>query len=135
MNDAYAYLVFSALLMLLQWTPYIVNRLFVWGPVAFLNNYPEGFPATEPEPPLWAQRAKRAHLNMVETFPAFAVAVLIAGQTANVDPATVIYAAVFFYSRLVYTLVYSLGIPFLRTPSYLVSWGATLMILFGLVSA
>ena len=135
MNEAAFYLALSAGLMLLQWTPYIVNRLFNWGLLAFIHNYPEGFPATEQEPPLWAQRAKRAHLNMVETFPAFAVAVLLASSTSLNGPLVASCAAVFFYARLAYALVYSFGIPYLRTPVYLVSWGATLTILFDVLRA
>lgn len=69
METAYIYLALSGMLTLLLWTPYILARVFVWGLPTFLNNYPEGFPAQAPEPPLWAQRAQRAHLNMVETLP------------------------------------------------------------------
>ncbi|MCG8506013.1 MAG: MAPEG family protein, partial [Sphingomonadales bacterium] len=83
MEQAYFYLVLSGLLTVLLWTPYILARLFVWGLPTFLNNYPEGFPAKAPEPPLWAQRAQRAHLNLVETMPAFIAVVLGAGALAD----------------------------------------------------
>ena len=43
METAYTYLVLSGVLTLLLWTPYIVARLFVWGPLTFLHNYPTGF--------------------------------------------------------------------------------------------
>ncbi len=135
MSAAYSFLALSAALTLLQWLPYIVSRLFSWGPLVFINNYPEGFPATEPEPPIWAQRAKRAHSNMVETLPAFAVAVLVAEAVSPVAGFVASCAALFFYSRLVYALVYILGIPFLRTPVYLLSWGATLAILAQLLTS
>lgn len=130
MDQAIYYLALAGILTVLMWTPYIVARLFVWGPLAFLNNYPEGFPATEPEPPLWAQRAKRAHLNMVETMPAF-VAVIAAAvfMGEGADGASIgHWAMIFVYARIVHYLVYTLGVPFLRTPTYLVSWAAILMI-------
>jgi uncharacterized MAPEG superfamily protein len=129
MEQAYIYLAASGVLTVLLWTPYIVARLFVWGLPTFLNNYPEGFPAKAPEPPLWAQRAERAHLNMVETMPAFIAVVVAAGMLGVAGAATVsMWAGVFFYARVVHASVYILAVPFLRTPVYLVSWAAILMI-------
>ena len=82
MNTAYLYLGLSGMLTVLLWTPYILSRAITWGIPTFLNNYPEGFPKVQPEAPLWAQRSQRAHLNMVETLPAFAAVVLAAGNLA-----------------------------------------------------
>ena len=130
METAYIYLGLSGLLTVLLWTPYILARLFVWGLPTFLSNYPDGFPAQQPEPPLWAQRAQRAHLNLVETLPAFAAVVLavglLKGEAAGATVA--LWAQVFFFARLGHALVYTLGVPYLRTPVYLVSWAAVLMI-------
>lgn len=130
MDQAYHFLALSGVFTVLMWVPYILARLAVWGPKDFLSNYPKGYPAQEPEPPLWAQRAKRAHLNMVETLPAFvAVVVAAALMPKGVDEASVGYwAMVFYYARVVHYIVYSLGIPYLRTPAYLVSWAAILAI-------
>lgn len=130
METAYLYLGLSGLLAVLLWTPYILARVFVWGLPAFLNNYPEGFPARQPEPPLWAQRAQRAHLNMVETLPAFVAVVLAAGllQGEAAGATVALWAQVFFFARLAHALVYTLGLPYLRTPVYLVSWAAVLVI-------
>lgn len=129
MSDAYLYLALSGMLTVLLWTPYILARLFVWGLPTFLHNYPAGFPATQPEPPLWAERARRAHLNMVETMPAFIAVVVAAGllQTGSAETIGQL-AGLFFYARIGHALVYTLGIPGLRTPVYLVSWAAILMI-------
>lgn len=130
METAYTYLALSGVLTLLLWTPYILARLFVWGLPTFLNNYPEGFPATVPEPPLWAQRAQRAHLNMVETLPAF-IAVIVAATWLVGDAQGALIgglAQLFFFARVAHAIVYTLGVPYLRTPAYLVSWGAVLMI-------
>lgn len=130
MTTAYTYLALSGLLTVLLWTPYILARVFVWGLPAFLNNYPEGFPAQQPEPPLWAVRAQRAHLNLVETLPAFAAVVLAAGFLATERAAETLafWAMVFFFARLAHAAVYIAGIPYLRTPVYLVSWAAILVI-------
>lgn len=132
METAYHYLALSGLLTILLWTPYILARLFTWGLPTFLNNYPEGFPAKQPEAPLWAQRAQRAHLNMVETMPAFIAVVLAAAyfaQTkAGIGAVVGQWAMIFFFARLAHAAVYILGIPYLRTPVYLVSWLAVLII-------
>jgi len=129
MQDVFIYLALSGVLTVLLWTPYILARLFVWGLPTFLNNYPEGFPASQPEPPLWAQRAQRAHLNMVETLPAF-IAVVVAAALLDAGSAVAIgqWAAVFFHARVLHAIVYIAGVPYLRTPVYLVSWAAILMI-------
>lgn len=130
MEQAYFYLVLSGLLTVLLWTPYILARVFVWGLPTFLNNYPEGFPAKAPEPPLWAQRAQRAHLNLVETMPAFIAVVLGAGALADASAYATIgsLAQIFFLARIAHAVVYTLGVPYLRTPVYLASWATILAI-------
>ncbi|TQV84346.1 MAPEG family protein [Aliikangiella coralliicola] len=129
METAYLYLALSGVLTVLLWTPYILARMVLWGVPTFLNNYPKGYPAEQPEPPLWAQRSHRAHLNLVETMPAFIAVIVAAGSIVqNNFDAIALWAQVFFYSRIAHALVYILGIPYLRTPSYLISWAAILMI-------
>lgn len=130
METAYLFLAFSGMLTVLLWTPYILARVFVWGLPTFLNNYPDGFPNTQPDVPLWAARAQRAHLNMVETMPAFVAVVLAAGFLVGEQSGSSIgfWAGVFFLSRLGHAVVYIAGIPYLRTPVYLVSWASILMI-------
>ena len=130
METAYTYLALSGMLTLLLWTPYILARVFVWGLPTFINNYPEGFPAKAPEPPLWAQRAQRAHLNMVETLPALVAVIVAASWLASDAQGSLIgtLTQVFFFSRVAHAIVYTAGIPFLRTPVYLVSWASILAI-------
>lgn len=132
METTLYYLLLSGVLTLLLWTPYILARVFVWGLPTFLNNYPKGYPAKQPEAPLWAQRAHRAHINMVETMPAFIAVVIAATQLASETAlaSVAMWAQVFFVARIVYSVIYITGIPFLRTPSYLVSWFAILAIAF-----
>lgn len=132
MQEAYTFLALSGLLTVLLWTPYIVARLFVWGLPTFLHNYPENFPVDQPQPPLWAERAKRAHLNMVETMPAFVAVIVAAALVGDADAAPTVnqWAAIFFFARIAHAMVYILGIPGLRTPVYLISWAAILVIGF-----
>lgn len=130
MEAAYLYLSLSGILTVLLWTPYILSRAITWGIPTFLNNYPEGFPKVQPDVPLWARRSQRAHMNMVETLPAFASVVVAAGFLAPTaaHEGIALWAQVFFWARIGHAVVYTLGIPYLRTPVYLVSWAAILMI-------
>lgn len=130
METAYYYLLLSGLLTILLWTPYILARLFLWGLPTFLHNYPEGFPSQQPEPPLWAQRAHRAHLNMVETLPAFVAVVIAADQLSGIKNADgiALWSQVFFFARVLHAAVYIAGVPYVRTPVYLVSWLSILAI-------
>lgn len=132
MQEIYLYLTLSGLLTILLWLPYIAARPFIWGFGTFFNNYPEDYPAVEPKQPLWVERSKSAHLNMVETMPAFIAVVLGASYLVNSDANSIAtiasWSALFFYTRIVYSIVYTLGIPYIRTPFYLVSWFAILAI-------
>lgn len=132
MLQVYQYLIYSGLLTLFLWTPYIAARALNWGIPLFLHNYPEDYPKKAPEQALWVDRAHRAHLNMVETMPALIAVIAGAGFAsaagAQLDISTIAtWAAVFFYARIVHALVYIFGTPYLRTPSYLVSWAAIIV--------
>ena len=89
-----------------------------------------GYPRNPPEPAAWAQRSHRAHLNLVENLPAFAALVIIAHLT-EVDAGA--GAAMFFYARLVHAVVYTLGIAYIRTLSFVVSWIGMLIIFFSVL--
>jgi uncharacterized MAPEG superfamily protein len=69
----------------------------------------------------FAGRAKRAHLNMLENLVLFAALVLIAVVANKTNATTALGAMIFFWARLVYAVVYLLGIPWLRTLVWFVS--------------
>jgi uncharacterized MAPEG superfamily protein len=132
MDTAYFYLALSGALTILLWLPYILGRLYVVGLIGLMHGYPEGRPPTDKPLPLWAERSKRAHYNMVETMPAF-IAVVVAASfllkgNAEAIASVAWWTQVFFYSRVAHAVVYTFGTPFLRTPVYLVSWFAVLAI-------
>ena len=127
-HQAFVYVALSAVLCAVLWAPYVVARLATWGLPTFIHNYAEGFPAQMPEQPLWASRSQRAHLNLVETLPPF-IGVVLAAAFTGADVASVtLWATVFFYARVAHAVVYVVGVPYLRTPVYLASWLAILMI-------
>lgn len=82
-------------------------------------------------PPLtgWALRATRAHVNMLESLVVFAIFVLVADATGNLNATTALGANLFFWGRVVYAVVYLLGVPWLRTVVWSVSTAGLLVIL------
>jgi uncharacterized MAPEG superfamily protein len=74
-----------------------------------------------PEIKGWAGRARRAHVNMLENLVLFAVLVLVAVVTDKTNDATLLGAQMFFYARIVYLLIYLVGIPWVRTLVWTVS--------------
>ena len=81
-------------------------------------------------PPLagWAVRAQRAHLNMLESLAIFAIVVLVAEAAGRLNETTALGATLFFWARLVYTVVYLAGIPWVRTAVWAVSIAGILLV-------
>jgi uncharacterized MAPEG superfamily protein len=71
-----------------------------------------------------AARAARANANFLETFPFFAAAVLAVVLTKTNTAHTAFGAELYFWARLAYLPIYIVGIPYLRTVVWAVSfWG------------
>jgi len=85
-------------------------------------------------PPLGplAGRLQRASHNFLETFPLFAVAVLIADATNRHDSMAVWGSQIYFYARLIYLPIYTVGIPAVRTVVWSVSTLGIVMVLLAL---
>jgi uncharacterized MAPEG superfamily protein len=71
----------------------------------------------------WAGRAQRAHHNMMESVVVFAILVLVANATGKANATTALGSELFFWSRLVYALIYWIGIPWVRTAA----WGVSIV--------
>jgi uncharacterized MAPEG superfamily protein len=74
-----------------------------------------------PELTGWCGRARRAHLNMLESLVVFAIVVLVAHASGRANETTALGAGLFFWGRVAYALVYLAGVPWLRTAVWLVS--------------
>jgi uncharacterized MAPEG superfamily protein len=81
----------------------------------------------------WAMRAKAAHLNMLESLAIFAIFVLVAHVTDNLNAMTLLGAQLFFWGRLAYAIIYVIGIPWLRTLVWFVSIAGMLLVLLQLL--
>ena len=69
----------------------------------------------------WGGRARRAHLNMIENLVLFAILVLITAVAGKANATTALGAAIFFWARLAYAVIYLIGVPWLRTLAWFVS--------------
>jgi uncharacterized MAPEG superfamily protein len=117
-------LVWTAVLCVVLFLPYVLCRIVVWGLVPTV-----GYPTNPPPLPLWAQRAQRAHLNLVENLGPFAVLVLVAQMTGAANATTALGATIFVWARIVQAVVHIFGIPWLRTGAFAVSLVGMVMIL------
>jgi uncharacterized MAPEG superfamily protein len=111
----------------LMWIPYILNRIMVLG-LKDAVGYPDDPAPLAP----WAERMKKAHYNAVENLVMFAALVLILNAVGISNPTTVLACNVYFWARLAHYLIYSAGVPWLRTLSFAVAWACVLALLWQL---
>ncbi|MDA0785919.1 MAG: MAPEG family protein [Proteobacteria bacterium] len=128
MSTELLYLTLSVGLTLILWVPYVLARVGTQGMSDAM-----GYPENPPAPPAWAKRSERVHLNMVENLSPFVALVLVAHVLGVSNEMTVIGATLFFWARVAYAAVYTFGIPYLRTLTFVVSWVGMALIFVELV--
>ncbi len=115
-----SYLTLSAGLTGILWMPIIVNRLREMGPWKALKNpEPDVRPSSN-----WAYRLAAAHRNAVENLVVFAPLATTVHQLGLETRGSALAAAVFFWSRLAHALIYTFGVPLLRTIAFVLGFGA-----------
>jgi uncharacterized MAPEG superfamily protein len=114
------WLTLTAAMTGLFWVLYVLNRMAVRGLWPTLDNPKPG------APPLsnWAERQMRAHANAVENLAVFAPLVLTAHALGISSDWTVGACAVYFWARLAHYVIYTAGIPVLRTLSFAAGFAA-----------
>jgi uncharacterized MAPEG superfamily protein len=106
---------------LLFWIPYVLNRIVVRGLGGTLAN-----PLSTDQPlAAWATRARAAHANAIENLAVFAPAALAVALLNLGDDTSVFGCALYFFSRVGHYLVYTGGIPVLRTLAFFGGWAGT----------
>ena len=122
------YLVLVTTFTALLWIPYVLDRLMVRGLMDAV-----GYPDNPKPQSLWAQRMMKAHANAVENLVVFA-ALVLAAQVSGVSNGAIATAAmVYFWARVVHALVFTFGIPWLRTISFTVGWICQMVIAWQLL--
>jgi uncharacterized MAPEG superfamily protein len=82
--------------------------------------------------PDWAERAKRAHANLVENLAPFAILVLVAHVTGKANGMTALGAVIFFLARVGHVAVYTAGLVGVRTAVFFAGTAGELLILLQL---
>ena len=118
------YLAWTAVLCILLWIPYIAAGASQYGMLTPAEYKVPGSRVL----PEWANRAQRAHLNLLENLPSFAALILVAHLAGISTETTAIAAAVFFWARIVQTVVHVMGIPYVRTAAFFVGMVAQVAI-------
>jgi uncharacterized MAPEG superfamily protein len=114
----------TALITALMWIPYILSLLGQMGVTTALAD-------TEHETQLeaaWARRCKRAHANAVENLAVFAplaIGIHVAGLSSG---ATATACTVYFFARVGHYVVYTAGMPWIRTPLFAIAWLCTVVL-------
>lgn len=126
MTTTLYYVVYAAGLTLLSvfMGSFFRNRL--WTPRGMMVGI--GNRDNVPPPTALARRADRASMNTLENFVIFAALALTA-HVAGVDGEQVARgAAIFFWARVAYLIVYLLGITYVRTAVWAVGLAGEIMI-------
>lgn len=122
------YLVWAAALTLVQSVVAVLGAMAAVGLPALAGNRDNLAPITG-----WADRAARAHRNMLESLVLFAILVVVAHLAGRANAQTALGAMIFFWARLAYAAVYVAGVPWLRTGVWAVSVVGLLLIFVQLV--
>jgi uncharacterized MAPEG superfamily protein len=114
------WLTLTVILTGILWIPYILDRILVRGLMGAMTNPSRN---DKPQSP-WAQRLYFAHTNAVENLAIFAPLVLILDALNHSTQSTMLACAVYFWARLVHAVVYTMGVPVLRTLAFAVGFAA-----------
>ncbi|MGB7260214.1 MAG: MAPEG family protein [Pseudolabrys sp.] len=114
------WLTLTVILTGVMWIPYILDRIMVRGLMGAMANPKRG----DTPQSAWAQRLYFAHTNAVENLVIFASLVLILDARGHSTESTALACAVYFWARLAHAVVYTMGVPVLRTLAFAVGFVA-----------
>lgn len=129
MTEELYWLIITTLMTSLFWMPYILNRIAVRGLMGGMAN-----PSVDDKPQAdWAVRAQAAHKNAIENLVIFAALVLATHILGVGTALTATMCMVYFVARLAHYVIYTAGIPVLRTLSFAASFVAELILALNLL--
>ena len=112
------WLALTVILTGLLWVPYVLNRIQVRSLSGAMANPSRGDKPLAP----WATRLMFAHDNAVENLIIFAPLVLILNAADYSTKWTVLACVVYFWARVAHIIVYTLGLPVVRTLAFTVGF-------------
>ena len=111
------------------WVPYIINRILENSLIPALRNpKPDSLPNAS-----WAHRMMHAHSNAIENLVLFAPLVLVLHAVNVSTEITATACIVYFWARLMHFIVYTFGIPYLRTLAFFAGFLAQMTLVFVLL--
>ena len=123
MTPELKWLALTCVLTALMWIPYILNLISVRGLMGAMG-YPDN-----PQPMAdWADRLKKAHYNSIENLVVFGLLIVVAHLADIHNSWTVTACIIYFWARLVYAIIYAMGIPVARTLVFAVGWLCILIV-------
>ena len=128
MSTELFWLVLTVAMTGLFWAPYILDRIMARGLMGAMANPSPSDKAQSP----WARRMMAAHTNAVENLVIFAPLVLTARALSIATAVTAFACALYFWSRLAHVVVYTLGIPVLRTLSFACGFVAQVLLVLAI---
>jgi uncharacterized MAPEG superfamily protein len=107
----------------IMWIPIIINRIAETGLLTALKN---------PQPDMrasaaWAFRLASAHHNAVENLVVFAPLAIIVHVLEIGDTLTAQAGLAFLASRVAHAIIYTFGIPLLRTIAFAIGFGCQMI--------
>ena len=122
-------LVWVSTLTLFMWLPYMLSAVGNDGLIAAFK-----WQGDEEQRCIWSQRAKRAHYNAIENLIPFAAIVIVSHLAEISNDATAAAATAYFWLRAIHYVFYTVGISYIRTPAFALSWLAQLCIVYQIIS-
>jgi len=122
-------LVWVSTLTLFMWLPYMLSAVVNDGLIASFK-----WQGDEEQRFIWSQRAKRAHYNAIENLIPFAAIVIVAHLAEISNDATAAAATAYFWLRAIHYVFYAVGISYIRTAAFALSWLAQLCIVYQIIS-
>jgi uncharacterized MAPEG superfamily protein len=124
MSPELFWLTLTVILTGLLWVPYILDRIMVRGLMGAMANPKRG---DKPQS-AWAERLYFAHTNAVENLVVFATLVLTLAVMQHSTRSTAIACAVYFWARLAHAIIYTMGVPVLRTLAFAIGFLAQVVL-------
>lgn len=110
-NPELFWLTLTTIMTGLMWFPYIISLIRQKGARAAIMDGQNDVTLTKP----WARRAKRAHTNAIENIAIFGFLVIALHLMELGTELTATVSAIYFSVRVIHWLVYTGGLPVVRT--------------------
>lgn len=131
MKNEIFWLTLTIIITAVFWIPYILNRIAEHTLIPALRN-----PNRDARPQSqWANRMMYAHENAVENMVLFAPLVLAVHILGLSSSTTILAAMVYFYARVAHYLLYTFGIPYLRTIAFFVGFLSQMTLAYTIVES